>query len=150
METSRISRPSLRYRPAIIPNMMVNAGNRALSSQIWKALWMNYNRHHCPDKLAELAQMFLDSHPQRFNCISETLRHFNLVIGINADSELDYHQTIEDYFETGNGTTDFDNQPQTDVPEKASNLTGQDVRPVKQRQSATTVIDTFPITETPF
>lgn len=127
METSRIKRPTYMKKPSVIPGMVNNAGNRALSSQLWTALWLNYNRHQSIPKLAELAQMFLDSHPHRFNCISETLRHFNLVIGINAENELDYHQTIEDYFETGNGTVDNNDFAQTEVTKKTQNEPRKDV-----------------------
>lgn len=101
METSRIAMVSLRSRPAIIPYMICNAGNRALSTQLWSALWVNWRVNKDVNGLSVIGDMFLQAHPQRFNCISETMRHFNLMIGINAEDDYDYHKTIEEYFDTG-------------------------------------------------
>lgn len=121
--------------PSIIPNMHPNAGNKALSRNLWKAMWLNWNINKCIVKLSGVLEMFANQYPSRMNAIGATAIHFNLVVGINADDEKDYHQTIEEYFETGiyaNNDARHETEPSTSTP----NESGQDIRPIGERQES--------------
>lgn len=83
-------------RPAIIPGMHINAGNKALATALWKRLHDTWMIYRDINRLVDIAMWFRDRYPGRDeSCIIPVIAHFQTLMGIDADSDLEYSQILK-------------------------------------------------------
>jgi hypothetical protein len=83
-------------RPAIIPGMDTNAGNKALSSRLWTQLHNAWMRTKSIEKTTEIALWFLGRYPARNeSCIIPVVRHFELLMGIGCETDEQYNSLLD-------------------------------------------------------